>query len=148
MIPGMIPSGSVVQDPQTLQFGRFDYNTGFVVSGSISVNILTLMPQVIAGDNMRLDALWWRGSWATGWQPRVAFYFKYGTSYSSGIINGGGSKNHYIQFTYSGGQTATVSHAYFGDSTDFPQVEASIDRLIWFNAQNLAFNYFEKNLPA
>jgi len=97
---------------------------------------------------MRLDALWWQGAWCALWQPRVAFYFKYGNPYYSGIINGGTSKNHYIYFNYDGGETATVYHGYSGDSTDFKQVEASIDRLIWYNTQDLPSNYFEKNLPA
>ena len=148
MMPGMIPIGVSVQEAETLSFARETYNAGYVSSGSMTINIKSLVPYVIAGDNMQIDGLWWRGSWCDNWKDRVEFYFKYGTAYDSGQIAGGGSKNHRIRFVYEGGETATVSHSYTGDSTSFPQAEVSIDKLVWYAVQNLPFNYCVKSLPA
>ena len=149
MIPGSFSIiGGAVPNEQIIQFSRTTYNAGYVSYGEMTINIETQMPYVRAGDIMRIDGLWWLGSWCTLWQPRVAFYFKYGTAYNSGIINGGGGKNHYIYFDYGGGQTAQIIHGYSGSSTDFPQAEVSIDRLYWFDTTIGSFNYFVKSLPA
>jgi hypothetical protein len=148
MIPGTIAMGGSVPNPQMIQYGRYTYNAGFVNSGTMTINIATQMPFVRAGELMRIDGLWWAGSFCEGWKDRVAFYFKYGTAYNSGNINGGGSKNHIIYFQYAGGATATVGHFYTGDSSDFKQAEVSIDRLYWFDTTVGASNYFVKNLPA
>lgn len=149
MIPGMIAmGGGTVPNEQVIQYGRYTYNTGFVNSGTLTINIATQMPFVRAGELMRIDGLWWQGAWCDGWKDRVAFYFKYGTAYNSGAINGGGSKNHVIYFDYAGGATAVVGHYYTGDSTNAKAVEVSIDRLYWFDTTEGASNYFIKNLPA
>ena len=149
MIPGIIAmGGGAVPNPQMIQYGRYTYNAGFVNFGTMTINIATQMPFVRAGELMRIDGLWWAGSFCDGWKDRVAFFFKYGTAYSSGIINGGGSKNHYIYFDYAGGTTATVGHGYTGDPTNAKAAEISIDRLYWFDTTVGASNYFIKSLPA
>ena len=149
MIPGSFAIiGGSVPNEQMIQYARATYNAGYVSSGSMTLDIATQMPFVSAGDLMRIDGLWWQGSWCTNWKDRVAFYFKYGTAYDSGQINGGGSKNHRIRFVYAGGQTATVSHSYSGDSTDFPRAEVSIDRLYWFDTTVGSSNYYVSQLPA
>lgn len=147
MIPAIIPIGAVVPNPQTIQYSRTAYNAGYVSSGSMTINIESQMPYVRTGDLMRIDGLYWQGAWCSLWQPRVAFYFKYGTSYNSGIISGGSSKNHVIYFQYNGGTSATIGHYYTGADTDFPRAEVSIDRLYWFDTTSGSFNYFIKSLP-
>lgn len=147
MLPGTFPFSAGLL-PEILQFSRSAYNTGFVSSGSKTINIASLMPYVSSGDNLRLDALWWQGSWCLWWYPRVRFFFKYGTAYSSGDIAGYYDKSHYIGFTYSGGTTATVYHFYSGKSTDFPNAEVSIDRLEWRATNTETANYYTKSLPA
>jgi hypothetical protein len=148
MIPGTIAIGGSVPNEQMIQYARTTYNTGFVNSGTVTINIATQMPFVRAGELMRIDGLWWAGSWCDFWRPRVAFFFKYGTAYNSGAINGGGRRNHVIYFTYDGGTSATVGHYYTGDSTDFKQAEVSIDRLYWFDTTVGPSNYFIQSLPA
>lgn len=148
MIPGMIAMGGVAPNEQIIQYARTTYNAGFVSSGTMTINIATQMPFVRAGELMRIDGRWWAGAWCERWQDRVAFFFKYGTPYSSGAIDGSGRKNHVIYFTYDGGTSATVGHYYTGDATNAPQAEISIDRLYWFDTTVGASNYFIKSLPA
>lgn len=148
MIPGMIAMGGVVPNEQMIQYGRYTYNAGFVDNGTMTIDIATQMPYVRAGELMRIDGLWWTGAWCDQWKDRVAFFFKYGTAYSSGVINGGSRKNHVIYFNYAGGTTATIGHYYTGDSTNAPNAEVSIDRLYWFDTTVGASNYFIKSLPA
>lgn len=149
MIPGMIAMGGTVPNEQVIQYSRTAYNAGFVNAGTMTINIATQMPFVRAGELMRIDGLWWQGSFCDDWRPRVAFFFKYGTAYNSGVINGTFTdKNHYIYFQYAGGATATVGHAYTGGSSNFKQAEVSIDRLYWFDTTVGASNYFIKSLPA
>lgn len=149
MIPGMIAmGGGGVPNPQMIQYARTTYNAGFVASGTMTINIATQMPFVRVGELMRIDGLWWQGAWCDQWKDRVSFFFKYGTAYNSGVINGGSRKNHYIYFSYAGGETATIGHAYTGDSTNAPNAEVSIDRLYWFDTTVGASNYFIKSQPA
>lgn len=150
MIPGIIAigSGTGITNPQMIQYARTTYNAGFVNSGTMTINIATQMPYVRAGELMRIDGLWWAGAWCDQWKDRVAFFFKYGTAYSSGAVNGGSRKNHVIYFTYDGGTSATVGHYYTGDSTDAKAAEISIDRLYWFDTTVGASNYLIKGLPA
>lgn len=147
MLPGTFPFTASLM-PEVLQFGRYTYNTGFVGSGSLTIDVKALIPYVATGDNLELDAIGWQGSWSNGWMPRVRFFFKFGTAYYTGTIMGDYSgKSHNIEFYYGGGDTATVSHTYSGNSTNFPNVEVSIDRLQWRATNTEAANYYIKNLP-
>ena len=149
MIPGTIAMGGVIPNEQVIQYSRTAYNAGYVNFGVMTINIATQMPFVRAGELMRIDARWWAGSFCDLWRDRVAFFFKYGTPYSSGQINGrSGDKNHYIYFDYAGGATATVGHGYCCASSNAKAAEVSIDRLYWFDTTVGASNYFIQGQPA
>lgn len=146
MIPGIVPGGAAAMLPQTLQFARSDYNGGYSSNVTVTIDIKALFPFIMAGEDLRLDALYWSGGFCEGWKDRVAYFFKFGTAYSV-ALSGGGSKNHVISFVYGGGDTASMQHYYTGDSTSFPEAEVSLDRLTYFGTSGQA-NSYQKNLAA
>jgi hypothetical protein len=120
---------------RTVQFGRNDFNAGYVSSAVMTINLKTYIPEAVIGDFFEVDSLWWRGSWASLYLPRQRWFIKYGTAYNPAWVLGeGGSKRHLIQCRYAGGDDFQIAHAYSGKSTSFPQNEISIDRITWKEA--------------
>lgn len=148
MIPGVIAIGRAVNNPVTFQFDRTTYNTGYVSSGTLILTPPYIAPYLVLGDRVRVDALSWQGGFDELWDPRIAFYFIWGTAYDTNWIDGGSNKNHQIRFTYGGGSTLTIQHRYIGDATDFPKVELSIDRMIYLDDRESPSNFYEANLAA
>ena len=146
MIPGIALNMPSRYLADTLQFGRYDYNGGYSTNVTVTVDLKALFPYITANDDLRMDILWWSGSWCDGWKDRVAFYFKFGTSYNV-ALSGGGSKNHVIYFQYAGGDTVDFQHYYAGDSTSSPAAEISVDRLYYLGTSGQA-NSYTKNLAA